>query len=202
MIPGDRLPTLPAGPVCLRWLDQADVAALHTVFSDPAVMRYWSSPPQKDIAAAEQLLAQIHTCFARRELFQWGIARTEDDLVIGTCTLASLDPVHRRAELGFALGTAHWGRGYARAATSAVLDFAFDALALHRLEADVDPRNAASIALLERLGFTREGHLRERWHVAGEICDGLFYGLLARDWRALRDTRAPAGAASNRSGRA
>ena len=54
---------------------------------------------------------------------------------------------------------------------------------LRRLEADVDPRNAASIRTLERLGFQREGFLRERWHVNGEIQDAIFYGLLRRDWR-------------------
>jgi RimJ/RimL family protein N-acetyltransferase len=53
---------------------------------------------------------------------------------------------------------------------------------LRRLEADVDPRNAGSIRTLERLGFQREGFLRERWHVNGEIQDAIFYGLLRREW--------------------
>jgi RimJ/RimL family protein N-acetyltransferase len=60
--------------------------------------------------------------------------------------------------------------------------FAFGELRLRRLEADVDPRNAASIRSLERLGFRREGYLRERWCVNGEIQDALFYGLLRREW--------------------
>lgn len=71
-----------------------------------------------------------------------------------------------------------------REALTALLDFAFGALDLHRLEADVDPRNAASVRTLERLGFRREGYLRERWLVGGEIQDALFYGLLRREWRA------------------
>ena len=60
--------------------------------------------------------------------------------------------------------------------------YAFEVLDLHRIEADVDPRNAASIRTLERLGFQREGYLRERWQVNGEIQDALFYGLLRPDW--------------------
>lgn len=186
MIDGDRLPTLAAGAVRLRWLEERDVPALFAVFSDPAVVRYWSSPAMAAPAEAARLLDEIRSSFARRALFQWGIARAADDAVIGTVTLAALDATHRRADLGFALGRSHWGQGLARAAVSAALDLAFDVLELHRVEADTDPRNAASIALLERLGFTREGHLRERWHVAGEICDGLMYGLLAREWRARR----------------
>ena len=69
-------------------------------------------------------------------------------------------------------------------ALSAVVEHAFGALALHRLEADVDPRNAASLRTLERLGFRQEGLLRERWIVADEVSDTAFFGLLASDWRA------------------
>ena len=108
--------------------------------------------------------------------------RQRDNLVMGTCTLAQLDEQNRRAELGFALGREHWGNGYMREALVALFDFAFGELKLHRLEADVDPRNAASIHLLERLGFKKEGYLRERWWVNGEIQDTLFYGLLQREW--------------------
>jgi RimJ/RimL family protein N-acetyltransferase len=67
-------------------------------------------------------------------------------------------------------------------ALQTLLNHAFEGLELRRLEADVDPRNTASIRTLERLGFKREGYLRERWHVAGEIQDALFYGLLKREW--------------------
>jgi RimJ/RimL family protein N-acetyltransferase len=67
-------------------------------------------------------------------------------------------------------------------ALQTLLTYAFEVLELRRLEADVDPRNAASIRTLERLGFKREGFLRERWHVDGEIQDALFYGLLKREW--------------------
>ena len=65
-------------------------------------------------------------------------------------------------------------------------------LGLHRLEADIDPRNTASRRSLERLGFQREGYLRERWLVAGEVCDTELFGLLGREWAARNR---PAGAA-------
>jgi RimJ/RimL family protein N-acetyltransferase len=73
-----------------------------------------------------------------------------------------------------------------REALGALLDWAFADLGLRRIEADVDPRNAASIRTLEHLGFVREGYLRERWNVAGEVQDALFYGLLAREWSLQR----------------
>jgi RimJ/RimL family protein N-acetyltransferase len=182
-IDSDRLPTLTASRVALRWLDEGDVDALFGIFSHPEVMRYWSSPPLRDREAAGQLLAHIHDCFRRRTLFQWGVARREDDLVIGTCTLFHLDMDNKRGEIGYALGREHWGKGYMGEALRALLDFAFREAGLHRLEADVDPRNAASIQSLERLGFQREGLLRERWIVNGEIQDALFFGLLRWEWQ-------------------
>jgi RimJ/RimL family protein N-acetyltransferase len=67
-------------------------------------------------------------------------------------------------------------------ALPAMVQFAFGSLNMHRLEADVDPRNLPSIRLLENAGFRREGFLRERYHLNGEIQDALFYGLLRRDF--------------------
>jgi RimJ/RimL family protein N-acetyltransferase len=162
----------------------ADVQALFAIFSDPETMRYWTTPAMEAVAEAEALLRDIRHHAEARTLFQRGIARREDDLVIGTCTLFRLDTEHRRCELGYILRRDHWGRGLAHEALTAVVDHGFGPLGLHRLEADVDPRNTASIRSVERLGFTLEGHLRERYFVAGEIQDSLIYGLLAPSWRA------------------
>jgi RimJ/RimL family protein N-acetyltransferase len=184
MINSETLPTINAERVALRWLDGGDVSDLFAIFSDPEVMRYWSSPPLEDIGEASKLLAHIQDGFRRRVLFQWGVARRADDRVIGTCTLFHPDLDNRRAELGYALAREHWGRGLMQEALRALLGYAFGDLRLHRLEADVDPRNASSIRMLERLGFRQEGYLRERWLVGGGVQDSLFYGLLASEWQA------------------
>lgn len=183
----DALPAIDAPRVRLRALEPEDVDALFAVFGDPEVMRYGSRPALADRAAAAAYLAGIHEGFADRSLFQWGIERRADGAVIGTVTLFSLSAQNRRAELGYMLGRAHWGQGLAREAVDAVIDHAFapDGLGLARLEADIDPRNAASAKLLERLGFRLEGTLRDRWIVNGEVSDSGLYGLLARE-RAAR----------------
>ena len=64
----------------------------------------------------------------------------------------------------------------------ALLDYAFADLNMNRIEADIDPRNEASAKLLERMAFQKEGYMRERWIVNGEICDTAFYGLIKREW--------------------
>jgi len=186
MIDLSALPDLPADRVRLRWLTDADAGDIFAIFSEPDVTRYWSSPAFSDLSQARELIRHIHACFEDRSLIEWGIEDRETGRVIGTCTLADLDTSNRRAEVGFALARPWWGRGIAFEAVTAVLDFGFSALELHRVEADADPRNAASIRLLERLGFVREGTLRERWIVAGELQDTAFFGILRREWEARR----------------
>jgi RimJ/RimL family protein N-acetyltransferase len=70
------------------------------------------------------------------------------------------------------------------------VDHAFSALDLNRLEADIDPRNNASGRSLERLGFQKEGVMRERWIVNGEVSDTVFYGLLRSEWKACKRSKA------------
>ena len=185
----NRLPTVDADRVRLRWLTEADVPALFDIFSDPEVTRYWSFPALADREAAAALLAEIHDYFRQGTLYQWGVALQDSDLVVGTCTLASIDLQNRRAEIGFALHRGYWKQGLISEALVALLHHAFEDLKLHRIEADVDPRNAASLRLLERFGFEREGYLRERWIVDGEVTDTVFYGLLESDWRSRHHGR-------------
>jgi RimJ/RimL family protein N-acetyltransferase len=181
----ERLPTLESSRLSLRWISDRDVDAFYGIYSNPEVMRYWSTPPLADRESAVDLIKGIHQSWQRRAILKWGIARSTDDQLLGSVTLFNLDFTHRRAEIGYALGREHWGQGYMSEALRTVLQFAFGSLDFHRLEADVDPRNAASIKTLERLGFKREGYLRERWQVSGEIQDALFFGLLRPDWEAI-----------------
>jgi RimJ/RimL family protein N-acetyltransferase len=182
MIDAEQLPSLNGSRLHLRWIERRDAPALFDIFSNREVMRYWSSPAWTEPSQAGVFIEDVHRLFREKSLFQWGVARQEDDLVIGTCTLADIDPQNRRAEIGFALHRDSWGRGYMEEALRVLLRFSFSEMELHRIEADVDPRNEASIKLLERLGFHREGYLRERWLVNGEINDTVFFGLLRREW--------------------
>lgn len=183
MIDGDRLPTLDATRVRLRWLSDRDVDALFALFSDREMMRYWSTPAMSTRTEAEAYLAKIHAGFAGKSLFQWGIERKEDARIIGSCTLFHLDAANARAEIGYGLASAHWGKGLMSEALTTLFGYAFGGLKLRRLEADVDPRNERSLRILGRLGFRHEGLLRERWNVAGEIQDSVLLGLLAREWK-------------------
>ena len=176
------LPVLEAPRLRLRQLHEGDVDDLFAIFSDPEVMRYWSHAPFRTLEQAEWYLRDIDAGRSNGTHFQWGIALREDDRVIGTTTLFALNNKHRRAELGYAVRSSEWRRGYAREALIAVIGHAFGTIGLRRLEADIDPRNIASCRLVETLGFRLEGELRERWQVEGEIQHSAIYGLLAREF--------------------
>ena len=176
------LPIIDTPRVVLRWISEDDIDSLYEIFSNPHVMRYWSSPPLANREAAADLQRAIAGDNESETMFKWGIALRDSNTVIGTTTLFHLSLENGRAELGYAMAHSHWGKGYMNEALTALVSHAFEVMELRRLEADVDPRNAASIRTLERLGFQREGFLRERWHVNGEIQDAFFYGLLRREW--------------------
>ena len=176
------LPTLESARLRLRPIREDDLPDLYAVFADPDVMRYWTRPPMRDIAEARDYLAEIEGNFATRIAFKWGITRRDNDRVIGTTSLFRLDTPHQTAEIGYALGSAHWGNGYAAEAVHRTCQFAFDELHLRRLEADIDPRHHASIHVVEKAGFQREGVLRERYIYNDEIQDVVYYGLLAREF--------------------
>ena len=181
-----RLPTIHADRVSLRTVTNDDVDALYRIFSHPEVMRYWGAPPLADRNGAIELVKEIQDGFQQQRALKWGIAKRTDDYVIGTATLFNFNFDNGRAEIGYSLARDHWGNGYCNEALTALINYAFDQLNLRRIEADVDPRNGPSIRTLERLGFQREGYLRERWHISGEIQDSLFYGLLKREWESRR----------------
>ncbi|HEY0712766.1 MAG TPA: GNAT family N-acetyltransferase [Polyangia bacterium] len=179
--------TLPriAGPrIELRAITADDTEAIYRLFSDRQVMRFLTSPPLEDRAAARRLIAELDELRRLRLAFHWGVARRDSTDLIGTCTLHNVRAGHLRAEVGFALRPGEWGCGLGSEVLTALCRYAFEELELHRLEADADPNNARCIRLLERHGFACEGVMRERWHQDGEGRDALFFGLLRRDFRA------------------
>jgi RimJ/RimL family protein N-acetyltransferase len=186
------IPTRPAAPppaflqrelrtprLRLREFRADDAPALFEVHSDPAVMRYWSFPAWTDPAQARDRVEFVLGQRARNEVLAWAIADAATDRLIGSVAAFALDRTHARCEIGYSLRRDRQGQGLAQEAVRAVLAYLVDELAIGRVEADVDPRNAPSCRLLERLGFHREGLLRARWRVAGEVCDTALYGLLA-----------------------
>lgn len=176
-------PVLTTERLVLREVVDRDAEAVFEMESDPVAMRYWSRPPMLDISEARASVERALLFFPARVGLRWSICRPADDWMLGHLSLFNFSEQSDRADIGYGLARRHWGQGFMHEALTAVVDFAFGPLGLRRLEADIDPRNLASVRALERLGFEREGLLRERWQVGDEISDTVFMGLLAREWR-------------------
>ena len=110
------------------------------------------------------------------------IQRHVDAKVLGSGLLFKFDAGSARVELGYVLGRPYWRQGLATEALRAVCSQVFGAMALRRIEAEVNPANTASNALLLRLGFVLEGRLRQRWVAKGQAYDTNVYGCLGADW--------------------
>lgn len=176
--------TLTTARLNLRPLQQDDAHALFAIWSDAEAMRYFSFPAMTSLDQATERVARKLSTAASGEDLICAIELRATGEVLGECALFNVHETCRRAEIGFSLKRTHWGRGYTSEAAAALVGHAFGTLDLRRIEADIDPRNAASARVLERLGFVREGLLRERWMVGDEVSDSALYGLLKRERRA------------------
>jgi RimJ/RimL family protein N-acetyltransferase len=177
-------PTLHTARLRLRPFTDADADALYALHSDAHALRYWDSPPWTDRARAQRFLAACRQLEEDGSGARVAVDRFSDDAFVGWLSLTRWNPDHRSAALGFCLGEAAWGQGYATEAARGLLRWAFDMLDLNRVQAECDTRNAASARVLEKLGFLREGTLREDCVVNGDVSDSWVYGLLRREWEA------------------
>ncbi|VFR49763.1 Acetyltransferase [plant metagenome] len=165
---------------------EEDAAALFAIQSDPVVMRYWNHAPWTDLVQARDAIVADQAAQADGTLWKLGIRERDSGALVGTCMLFAVERDSRRGEIGYNLAVSAQGKGYMTEALHGFIRHLFTVRGLRRLEAEIDPRNAASAKLLLRLGFQQEGLLRERWVVDGEISDSALYGLLAEDFQRAR----------------
>jgi len=175
-------PTLHTPRLRLRPLSSADADALFALHSDAVVLRDWDSAPWTERARADAFLDRCRQIEEEGSGARLAMDRVSDGAFLGWVGLTGYNPDYRSASLGYCLTEAAWGHGYATEAARALLQWAFDTLDLNRVQAEADTRNAASARVLEKLGFVREGTLREDCVVNGEVSDSWVYGLLKREW--------------------
>ena len=171
----------------IRLAECRDLDALFTLHCDAEITRYIPHMHWTTRADADVWFARLLERREKQSAVQCVIVKrvTDDaaEAVIGTTMLFNFEVTSGLAEIGYLLGREYWGQGFAVEAMKAFVDFSFATLNLRRLEATVDVRNVASNKLLQRLGFTREGVLRERWLAAGGLQDINLHALLRREWR-------------------
>jgi ribosomal-protein-alanine N-acetyltransferase len=179
-------PTLETERLRLRPFTDADGDALYALHSNAHVLRYWDSPPWTERGRAERFLDACRKLADDGSGARLAMDRRSDGEFLGWCAVSQWNPDYRSASLGYCLTEPAWGHGYATEAASALLQWAFDAFDLNRVQAEADTRNVASARVLEKVGFVLEGTLREDCIVNGDVSDSWVYGLLRREWQASR----------------
>jgi RimJ/RimL family protein N-acetyltransferase len=164
---GERLERIETARLVLRRARMDDLPAVHAMLSDPPAMRYWSSPPHKEIEESRAWLASMVDADP---------ALSDDFLVEFDGEVIGKMGCWRLPTIGFLLRPEHWRRGYASEAMEAFLSY-IARRGVKRLEADADPRNAASIGLLTRSGFRETGRAENTWLVGDEWCDSVYFAL-------------------------
>lgn len=166
----------------IRPLGFADLTDLMTINGDDEVTRFLPYESWKSIDDGVAWFKRMQAIGDAGVGAQLVIVHKDDKKIIGTVLLFRYDEGSARVEVGYVVGRSHWRQGYAREALHSVCDHAFMHLSIRRVEAEVDPRNAASNAVLQSLGFVKEGLLRHRWITKGNPTDTNIYGCLASEW--------------------
>lgn len=180
-------PVLQTERLILREPMLADADDVFHFRSDPEVQRYNSAPH----ATRADSLALIETLRAGDDVV-WASCLAQGGRVIGLVGFAGFDLYHRRVEVGFDLAQEFWGQGLAGEALDAVLTYGFASMDLNRVEALTIADNHASVRLLERSGFVREGTRRAySWETDGTFHDSAIYGLLGSEWSAVKTRQDP-----------
>ncbi|GGN82089.1 N-acetyltransferase [Actinoplanes lobatus] len=173
---------IPTERLILRRFRASDAPVLSAYRSDPEVARYqsWDAPfpPERAVIAVRNFAAGSPD---RAGHFQYAVELAAEERLIGDVYVRLHDNL-KQAELGFTFAAPYQKRGFASEAVGAVLDRLFRRQRLHKVTGECDARNVRSAALMERLGFQREGLLRQQTFIKGEWTDDLIYGLLATEW--------------------
>lgn len=175
----DPFPRLHTSRLLLRKLETTDAPAIFFLRSDEQVLRYIGREPAQTTEEALSFIRSIDSAVAANQSVLWGICLQDDPAkVIGTICLWNLQPQNHRAEIGFVLHPDWWRKGLMKEAILAVINYGFDTMLLHSIEARLDPANTACAAVLQATGFICEGHFRESFYFRGVYCDSHVYSII------------------------
>jgi ribosomal-protein-alanine N-acetyltransferase len=176
--------------VTLRELRVEDAPSLLSMLTTEEVARFMSPPPT-DVQGFERFIAWTHTERAAGRHVCLGVVPEGYDEAVGLFQVRQLEPDFSTAEWGVALGSPFWGSGLFMESAPAVVDFAFDTLAVHRLEARAPVINGRANGSLQKLGAVQEGVLRRSFASDGQYIDQILWSILREDWRKKRLGRRP-----------
>jgi ribosomal-protein-alanine N-acetyltransferase len=181
--PDEAYPCLETERLVLRALRMEDADFIFQEWGDPLVTYYmWDEDPLQTREQAEEMLQPLRDPEQMPGFKWWGIESKAEGKLIGTCGYCKWDRQHRHAEIGYDLWPDYWGQGLMPEALWALLRYGFQEMELNRVEATTHTENRRSQRVLEKLGFQREGVLREYYCRDGAYSNQVAFSLLRREW--------------------
>ncbi|MEQ8673750.1 MAG: GNAT family protein [Aggregatilineales bacterium] len=180
-----EFPIIETDRLCLRRITVDDTSAWAVVFEHPDVTRFLVDfdTSISTRQAVEEIIQWADTIYEKRMGIRWAITLKADDAFIGSCGFHLYSAHNRCAEIGYELHRDHWQQGIMTEALMSVLQFGFEFLKLHRIEANVTAGNLASAGLLRRFGFTMEGTWRDKVFADGKFHDLWQFSILENEMR-------------------
>lgn len=175
-------PILTTPRLRLRQITETDADGMITIFGDPEMMLYLKQPLRDTREKALELIDWLGNIYQKQESVNWGITLHDDDHLIGMCGMYDWERDDRRADIGYQIIRAHWGKGYATEAARAIIGWCFENLDLHRVQADCTDGNIASEKVMLKCGLKVEGIWRESCWEHGRFVDIKQMGLLRREF--------------------
>jgi ribosomal-protein-alanine N-acetyltransferase len=171
-------PNLTTERLVLRQFTKEDLPEIFKLRTDPRISKYIARPDFKTIEDAEAYITKMANFISNNESIIWGITKKGEDKVMGSICLWHFRKEDYRAEVGYEMRPEFWGKGIMNESLNAAIGYGFNTLKLHSIEALVNPNNAASIKVLTRNNFVKEGHLKESYFHNGVFGDTGIYSLL------------------------
>jgi RimJ/RimL family protein N-acetyltransferase len=186
----ESLPVLTAGGITLRELRASDAPSLLAMLTTEEVARF-ISPPPTTVEGFERFIAWTNRERAAGNYVCFGVVPQGLDTAVGIFQVRQTEPGFATAEWGFAIGSAYWGSGMFVTGAQLVIDFAFDTIGVHRLEARAAVKNGRGNGALRKMGATQEGILRRSFLRNGEYLDQILWSILDVDRQKSRMTFVP-----------
>ncbi len=177
-----NFPGIQTERLLIRPLAMADASDIFQISSDSQVSRYVLWETHRNIGDSRAFLRQLLRQYRLGEAASWGIQLMESGHIIGTIGFVAISREHSCGEVGYSLGRAHWGQGYATEALKAVIAYGMEQMHLNRIEAQYDVDNPASGRVMEKAGMQREGVLRQRLCNKGRFIDVCQCAILSSDY--------------------
>ena len=175
------LPVLTAGTITLRELRASDAPSLLAMLSTEEVARF-ISPPPTTVEGFERFIAWTQRERAAGNYICFGVVPHGMEHAVGLFQVRQLEPGFGTAEWGFAIGSEFWGTGVFLEGARLVVNFAFDTMGVHRLEARAAVKNGRGNGALRKLGAVQEGVLRQSFLRNGEYLDQILWTILDSEW--------------------